>query len=86
MQNNIPELMIQNNILSDNDVILNKDIPVAENDTKHDTGNRVANNIKLWPKNTVLFAGDSILNGIDETRLSKTRNVIVRPFSWGICG
>ena len=82
LQNNIPELTVQNNILSDNDVILNKDIPVAENYTIHNTGNRVTNDIKLWPKNTVLFAGDSILNGIDETRLSKTLNVKVRPFPW----
>ena len=42
---------------------------------------RVENVIKTWPGNTVLITGSSILNGIEENRLSKSMNVKVRPFS-----
>ena len=38
-------------------------------------------NAKTWPKNTILIASDSILNQIDENRLSKDFNVKVRAFS-----
>ena len=33
----------------------------------------------LWPKNTILITGDSMLCGIEEKRLSKKFNVKVRP-------
>ena len=37
-----------------------------------------------WPENTVLIVGDSLLNNVDEKRLSRKFNVKVRPFS-GAC-
>ena len=37
-----------------------------------------------WKKHTVLITGDSILNGIEEARMSKNGNIKVRPFS-GAC-
>ena len=37
--------------------------------------------IKPWPRNTLLIASDSIMNNIDESRLSRYMNVKVRPFS-----
>ena len=40
---------------------------------------RVDNKIKLWPKNTTLITGDSIIQGLDEQRLRKY-NVKVRAF------
>ena len=35
---------------------------------------------RRWPDNTILIAGDSILNNIEEKRLSRKFNVKVRPF------
>ena len=55
LQNNIPESTVQNNVLSDNDVILNKDIPVAENYAKHKTGNRVTNDILSYSRKIHFF-------------------------------
>ena len=37
--------------------------------------------VYLWPANTVLIAGDSMLHGINEKRMSKKLNVKVRPHS-----
>ena len=42
--------------------------------------NRVENINHVWPNNTVLITGSSILNVIDEQRLNKKFNVKVRPF------
>ena len=42
--------------------------------------NRAVNNGHAWPQNTVLIAGDSILNGIEENRLKKNHSVKVRSF------
>ena len=42
--------------------------------------NRVENKIHIWPNNTILITGSSILNGIDEQRLNKKFNVKLRPF------
>ena len=41
-------------------------------------GKRVENDIKLWPENTVLIAGSSILNGIEENRLNNNKNMCVK--------
>ena len=42
--------------------------------------NRAVNDGHAWPPNTVLIAGDSILNGIEENRLKKNLSVKVRSF------
>ena len=42
--------------------------------------NRAVNARHAWPTNTVLIAGDSILNGIEEDRLKKNHSVKVRSF------
>ena len=41
----------------------------------------VPSDVYPWPDNTVLIAGDSMLNGINEKRLSQELNVKVRPHS-----
>ena len=38
-------------------------------------------NVHVWPENTILIAGDSMLHGINEKRLSKDWNVKVRAHS-----
>ena len=43
--------------------------------------NRIINDNNLWPKDTILITGSSILNGIDENRLNSKFNVKVRAFS-----
>lgn len=41
-----------------------------------------ANKDHMWPPNTCLIVGDSILNNIDESKLSKKNKIVkVRPFS-----
>ena len=35
----------------------------------------------LWPKNTTLIAGDSMLSGVNENQMSYKKNVKVRSFS-----
>ena len=42
--------------------------------------NRAVNDGHAWPPNTVLIAGDSILNCIEENRLKKNLSVKVRSF------
>ena len=41
---------------------------------------KVINKKKKWPSNTILLTGDSILNNIEESKLSKKFNVKVRSF------
>ena len=73
-------LLNVNNIYRINDYA-NKLSDIIVLDTKVSTiGKRVENDIKLWPENTVLIAGLSILNGIEENRLNKNRRVKVRCF------
>ena len=51
----------------------------------HDGDNNLINHINTstykWPKKTLLIASDSIMNDIDEKRLSRNWNVKVRCFS-----
>ena len=39
------------------------------------------NNKRIWPADTILITGDSILNNIEESRLKKKFNVKIRAFS-----
>ena len=64
----------------ENNYVTSYNVMVPEVCTKQHNDNRVENDIKPWLKNTVLIAGDSILNGIEDHRLSKTRNVKLRAF------
>ena len=45
-----------------------------------ETKNSMSSDKKAWPKNTILVISDSIMNNIEENRLSRSRNVKVRPF------
>ena len=86
--NEIMEEITSNNVLNNfttntalnyvNESTENNNIDKNSDDNKF---NRFTNNIKVWPENTVLITGSSIINGIEENRLSKTRNVKVRSFS-----
>ena len=87
VNNDIMEEITSNKLLSNftTNAEINYDNESTENnniDKNSDNKfNRFTNDIKVWPENTVLITGSSILNGIEENRLSKTRNVKVRAFS-----
>ena len=50
---------------------------------KHDNGSvdtpQEPNDVIPWPKNTVLITGSSMIQGVDENRMSRKLNVKVRP-------
>ena len=41
-------------------------------------------NKKPWPPNTCLIVGDSTLNGLNESRMSKNKQIVVRSFSGAV--
>ena len=46
-----------------------------------ETEKKKVENYRKRKKKTVLIVGDSMLNGIEESKLSKTRHIGVQPFS-----
>ena len=48
-----------------------------------ETRQKKVENYRKIKKKTVLIVGDSILNGIEESKLSKTRQIIVQPIPGG---
>ena len=48
------------------------------------TENVYENESTPWPLNTILIAGDSIINGIDEKRLSKKNSALVEDMFYNL--
>ena len=63
---------------NNNDHAPNNHVSKESNDGYHDDDCKLKNK---WPKNTILCASDSMMNQIDENRLSRKFNVKVRCFS-----
>ena len=64
----------------DDDEMSNQNSNLADNSNLRDD---IAINFKKLKKKSILVVGDSLLNGIEESKLSKTRHIRVQPISGG---